>query len=140
MTEEGEFDEMPKSYLVQPNSFSTEGSRLNENEDLSMAQFPMLYGAWVCLPVIQMFGMSYTDCMRFLPAQATSEDPRFSDSVKAMTYLTSRAIQGDNTLAAGNETMEVDTASVFKSFTVDLMGAWSGISQVGLALATAVLV
>ena len=59
-----------------------------------------------------------------------------------MTYLTSRAVEGDNSLvaASGNETMEADAVSVFESFTVDLMGAWSGISQVGLALATAVLV
>jgi len=107
-----------------------------------MEQFPALYGSWICLPVIQMFGSSYTDCMRFLPETSTPEDPRFQDGVQTMTYLTSRGADGVNSLvdASGNETMEADAVSVFESFTVDLMGAWSGISQAGLALATAVLV
>ena len=57
-----------------------------------------------------------------------------------MTYLTSRA-DYDATMVAGNETMMTDAQTapaptVFEEFTIELMGAWSGISAVGLSFAT----
>ena len=91
-----EYEEMPKSYLVNPATW-TETSLLSSEADLSMDQFPALYGSWICLPVLEsdMFNGVYTNCMRFLPTEAysTVEDYRFKDSIVAMTYLTSRSAE-----------------------------------------------
>lgn len=84
----------------------------------------------------------YTDCMRFLPSPEASsiEDVAFQTGpARVMTYLTSRA-DYDATMVAGNEMMTEENAqtapTVFEEFTVELMGAWSGISAVGLSFAT----
>lgn len=85
-----------------------------------------------------MYGDMYTDCMRFLPteAQNTVEDTLFQTGpIRVMTYLTSRA-DYDATMVEGNQMMTEEPNSVFETFTVDLMGAWSGISATGLALAS----
>lgn len=83
-----------------------------------------------------------TDCMRFLPDNSYSTDQDYSfkqGPINVMTYLTSRA---DPTLNAtnvnDNDTMMGEGMKVFEQFTVDLMGAWSGISAAGLALACSV--
>ena len=57
--------------------------------------------------------------------------------IRVMTYLTSRA-DDDTMMVEGNETMTERRDDVFEEFTVDLMGAWSGISAAGLALASAI--
>ena len=107
-----------------------------------MEQFPALYGSWLCIPPVEILSMHYTDCIRFMPSESYSnrEDKQFKQEkgVKVMTYLTSRA-DTNTTLVNGNDRMRNNTA-LFESFTVDLMGAWSGISAAGLALATAVAV
>ena len=106
-----------------------------------MEQFPALYGSWLCIPPVEMLSMHYTDCIRFMPSDSYSnrEDKQFKqeNGVNVMTYLTSRS--SNDTLVNGNESMRNNTA-LFESFTVDLMGAWSGISTAGLALATAIAV
>ena len=76
----------------------------------------------------------YVSCMRFLPKESESkpEDYMFrTGPVKVMTYLTSRE-------DAKSENVEGNEAMLFEEFIVDIMGAWSGISAAGLALASVV--
>jgi len=139
MDEEGDFDDMAKSYLINPDSFNSE-SRLSDYEDITLDRFPLMYGGWVCLPPMEILGNVYTDCMRFLPhgSYSTVEDYSFeSGEINMMTYLTSRA-DSNTALVDGNENMYEDGPSVFEFFVVDLMGASAGISVVGLVLASAV--
>ena len=139
MDEEGDYEDMAKSYLIDPSTFTSE-SRLSDYDDITLGNFPAMYGGWLCLPPMELFGNTYTDCMRFLPSDSysTAEDYSFGlGEINMMTYLTSRA-DTNTTLVDGNETMFTDGPSVFEFFTVDLMGASSGISAVGLAIASAV--
>ena len=137
--EDGQFDDMPKSYLINPKEFTKE-DRLHDHKDLSGSdkQFPGMFGGWLCLPPMDLLKNSYTDCMRFLPSEASStpEDYLYrTGPIRAMTYLTSRA-NDDTSFVEGNETMHENGRDVFEEFTIDLMGAWSGISAAGLALAS----
>lgn len=137
--EDGDFDDMAKSYLIDPSTF-TETSRLSDYDDITLNSFPAMYGGWLCLPPMDLLGNSYTDCIRFLPSDSysTVEDYNYGPGqVNMMTYLTSRA-DTNTTLVEGNDTMYDDGPSVFEFFTVDLMGALSGVSAVGLAVASAV--
>jgi hypothetical protein len=136
----GEYQDTPKSYLVNPTEFTSE-SRLDQFTDLAVEQFPALYGAWLCWPPMTIQESSFTDCMRFLPDSGYSknEDYGFKQGpINVMTYLTSRnSTISNSTEMNDNELMIGDrTPSVFEQFTVDLMGAWSGISVTGRALAS----
>ena len=105
-----------------------------------MEQFPAMYGSWICWPVMTMWEGAYTDCMRFLPKDSYSspEDYAFRQGpIQVMTYLTSRTEDGTSPIANNERLTSEDISTVFETFTVDLMGAWSGISKAGLALATA---
>ena len=138
--EDGMFDDTPKSYLVNPSEF-TKSSRLHDYKDLAAeGSFPGMFGGWLCLPPVDILMETYTDCMRFLPRpeKSSSEDMLFETGpIRVMTYLTSRA-DDDTMMVEGNETMTERRDDVFEEFTVDLMGAWSGISAAGLALASAI--
>ena len=143
MNNDGVYDDMAKSYLINPSEFSTNSS-LNQFEDISMKSFPGFYGSWICLPPITM-GLvgsgTYTNCMRFLPSEEYSKDNNdyaFTEGpLNIMTYLTSRS----NTTATavnGNNNLINDGTSAFESFNVNLMGGLSGISAAGVALAAVV--
>jgi len=128
-----EYDDEPKSYLVNPTTFNAT-SRLHDNKDLTNDIFPAMYGGWLCLPPTDMMENTYVNCMRFLPKESESkpEDYMFrTGPVKVMTYLTSRG-------STNSEAVEGNDAMLFEEFVVDLMGAWSGISAAGLALASVV--
>lgn len=93
MEESGEYQDAPKSYLVNPADF-TENTRLNQFTDVGMSQFPAMYGSWLCLPPMSYDMMTYSTCLRFLPNDTYSnpEDFKFKQGpVNVMTYLTSRS-------------------------------------------------
>ena len=138
MREDGEYNDPPKSYLIDPNTFQS-ASSLSQFSDLTVEQFPALYGAWLCFPAMTLQETTFTNCLRFLPDDQYSkkEDYGFKagEQVDVMTYLTSRN-STNTTEVNGNENLMSDGLQVFEKFTVDLMGAWSGISVAGLALAS----
>ena len=45
--ETGEYSEEPKAYLINPAEFGPE-KKLSDFKDLTLEQFPAMYGAWLC--------------------------------------------------------------------------------------------
>ena len=136
MGENMEYDDMPRSYLVNPAEF-TESSRLDQFTDISREAFPAMFGSWICLPPMTYDNGTYSNCARFLPSEESSrpEDFKFSRGpVNVMTYLTSRA---EAVLANGNETMVTENP-MLESFILNLSGGISGISAAAMALTAAV--
>ena len=140
MSDDGMYSDMPTSYLIKPSEFNKD-SRLNKFEPLPTDAFPAMYGGWICYPPEDIMMNSMTDCLRFLPSESYTsyKDFRYASpmKLKVMTYLSSRG-DGNTTIVEGNETMTEEGRSAFEEFTIDLMGAWSGISAAGLALASAI--
>ena len=136
MEESGEYQDKPKSYLVNPADY-TASSRLNQFADIGMSQFPAMYGSWLCLQPWTYEGSVYSSCMRFLPndTYSNTEDFKFKQGpLNVMTYLTSRADPTE--LANGNETMTSENP-MLESFIINLSGAFSGISAAAFAVASA---
>ena len=136
-----EYENGWKSYLIDPQMW-TENSRLDDFEDLGMGAFPAMYGGWLCQDPQEMFEMFTSECFRFIPNSeyASMNDPTISTGpVKVMTYSTQRE---NTTRVEGNESLTTNLSEgVLEAWTVNLSesGAWSGISAVGFALASAVL-
>lgn len=146
MDAEGKFDDAPKSYLVDPATW-TEDSRLNTYEDKTWGIFPAMYGGWMCFPPTEIMDNYYSDCMRFLPSPEVSSTEDFlyeQGPLNVMTYLTSRQGSDIETLADGNETLTVGEESVFEMHSVDISyftesGAMSSVAAAGLAFVSIIL-
>ena len=129
---DGSYSE-PRSYLINPGWWD-ENYLLDFNY-VAAGTFPAMYGGWMCQPPMEVMETVYVDCMRFLPSKSYSNttDVRFETGpVTVWTYLTSRTNSTD---------IFMEENSTFEEFNVDLAmsGAWSGISAVGVALASIAL-
>ena len=71
MEDGGNYADMPKSYLINPQDFKEE-SRLEDFEDVSKEAFPAMFGAWLCLPPMTYDNGTFSNCARFLPSEETS--------------------------------------------------------------------
>ena len=133
------YDNMNSSYLIDPNTW-TESSRLDDYEDLGFGAFPGLYGGWLCGEPMDMFDIFQVECMRFLPNASynrTTDITYDAGPVQVMTYSTERF---NTTRIEDNEALIANGGdSAFEKWTIDLAesGAWSGLSAVGFALASA---
>jgi len=143
-TEEGVaiYDSMYRSYLINPSSW-TESSRLDDYEDLGYGAFPGLYGGWLCSDPEELFDMFNAECMRFLPNSSfsnTTDITYGAGPAEVWTYSTERfnttRIEDNESPMAG---IPQPGSGAYESFIINLAesGAWSGISAVGLALASA---
>ena len=107
MDDESNFEDLPKSYLVDPATWTAD-SLLNTNEDITEGIFPAMYGGWMCFPPVEMGDNYYADCMRFLPSPEVSspEDFLFEQGpINVMTYLTARPESDVEPLVDGNDTL-----------------------------------
>ena len=105
MNDDWQYQEMNSSYLIDPNMITAD-SQLQDFQDIGMGPFPAMYGGWMCIPPMEMLDMYYVDCMRFLPGAEYSNqtDMGFTDGpVRVMTYMSSRAGDGDTTTVDGND-------------------------------------
>ena len=137
MEEEGEYGDMPRSYLINPAEFTAD-SRLDQFTDIGKEVFPAMFGGWLCLPPMTYDNGTFSNCARFLPSDESSkpEDFKFTRGpVNVMTYLTSRA---DGTaLANGNASMGTENA-MLESFILNLSGGLSGVSAAAFTLVAAI--
>ena len=83
--------EGPKSLLIDPKIISPE-SRLEDQEVVNSFTIPGMYGNWMCMEPMEIFGRVRVSCARFVPKEDTVEDPayRMEDDVTVTTYLTGR--------------------------------------------------
>ena len=133
------YDNMNRSYLIDPTTW-TETSRLDDYQDLGFGALPGLYGGWLCSEPEEIFDMYTAECMRFLPNASysnTTDITYGAGPAQVMTYSTERF---NTTRIEDNESLIANFGdSAFERWTVDLSesGAWSGLSAVGFALASA---
>lgn len=133
LTTSGEYKDMAESYLIKPSEITAD-SRLSDFTDISNDMIPGLFGSWMCLPAMSDGEMAFTSCLRFMPSAegATVDDPRFNvGPVTVMTYNTARY----NTVEfQDNAAMQLEESN-FEFFSLNLMGAQSGVAFAGVALA-----
>lgn len=131
----GMYEPVNASYLVDTETYG-EGSELTDYSDISEEVFPALYGGWLCSQVIELYDMAHVDCIRFIPSEKSSSerDPRISPGeVSVITYMSGR--DGSDLAPIEGAPANVMMATrQFKNYTIDLMGAMSGVTAASAAL------
>ena len=131
----GYYESTNASYLIDVATLNEE-SNLSDYQNIGEEVFPALYGGWLCSQVMEFYDMARVDCMRFIPSEmtATQRDPRIRPGeVNIATYLSGR----DPTDLAPMEGMPFNTwvaTKSFENFTIDLMGAMSGVTAASAAV------
>ena len=111
MDANGVYNEEPFAYLINPAEFDST-KKLSDFDNLTLEQFPAMYGAWLCMAPIIILDRTVVDCMRFLPDSGYSKNEDFGfqkgQKVKVMTYLTSRGDANGQKTVMGNESLKSD--------------------------------